>query len=665
MRSPSWLKLVFVVALFIVLAGFTLPGGWVVAAVMAVTILLAALGVRYRSRWAGRLLLVALPLGLAFLISAGFELPHLLLALPVAFALLAVALRHAGCRSIVSYVFFCRFAMINGLLLVLLALVGWTGRPAGFAPLIVNLFEVETSAGMVLVVFLTVLVGAAVVFSGLLITRSSVAFLDAELPGRRGFDAAWWCFGLLGVIATVAALLRRSPHGPELAPWGAALCGLVAGVLVVVAGRMAALYLARPEVVPNAISRWAARKKIRMGFDLMRQVDERLGAAPQRWRRGYLDERGRLDRGHLFAAVTGGLVLLVYLAGYRVLDPGGGFAPPAMSYVLLLLLLTSCALPLLSFFLDRFRIPTTFALLGLSAVFYAVNDIDHYYSLASAAVGSEPVLAAGMSIPAAAEDDALNAFEARLDRAQEKEPGRPPLVVAVTASGGGITASLWTTLVLSELHRQFPELTDSVHLVSTVSGGSVGAMYFVDALDPQASQRGELQARLDEAVRKAGTSSLSATAWGLVYPDLLRLLGVVPHPERDRGWAQEDAWRRTLRPEKDSHSVPTLDDWRQPVLEGSIPLVIFNATVCETGQRFLLSPLRLKTRNDCGAEPCSDSFAAVSPWSLYDSQRMPVVTAARLSATFPFVSPIARPIQHDGLEDHLAYHVADGGYYDN
>ena len=39
-----------------------------------------------------------------------------------------------------------------------------------------------------------------------------------------------------------------------------------------------------------------------------------------------------------------------------------------------------------------------------------------------------------------------------------------------------------------------------------------------------------------------------------------------------------------------------------------------------------------------------------------------MVSAARLSSTFPFVSPIARARVSDGT---TAYHVADGGYYDN
>ena len=44
----------------------------------------------------------------------------------------------------------------------------------------------------------------------------------------------------------------------------------------------------------------------------------------------------------------------------------------------------------------------------------------------------------------------------------------------------------------------------------------------------------------------------------------------------------------------------------------------------------------------------------------------PPTTAARLSATFPFISPIARPARTIGAVDEKhAYHLADGGYYDN
>lgn len=53
------------------------------------------------------------------------------------------------------------------------------------------------------------------------------------------------------------------------------------------------------------------------------------------------------------------------------------------------------------------------------------------------------------------------------------------------------------------------------------------------------------------------------------------------------------------------------------------------------------------------------------PDSLYENADIKIVTAARLSATFPYVTPVSRA---DKLPTGAAvrpYHIADGGYYDN
>ena len=55
-------------------------------------------------------------------------------------------------------------------------------------------------------------------------------------------------------------------------------------------------------------------------------------------------------------------------------------------------------------------------------------------------------------------------------------------------------------------------------------------------------------------------------------------------------------------------------------------------------------------------------LAARTHFTLFGEHDLPIVSAARLSATFPFVSPIARARADD---QRTAYHVADGGYYDN
>ena len=191
--------------------------------------------------------------------------------------------------------------------------------------------------------------------------------------------------------------------------------------------------------------------------------------------------------------------------------------------------------------------------------------------------------------------------------------------VLVCASGGGIAAAAWTAQVLSALDRQNPRRFSSAFaFFSGASGGSVGGLQFLAAC------------RSDEgcaaAFDRASRSSLDAVAWGVVGPDLLR--AVVPFAgtalgEVGPGWALDQAWDpgRILR--------APISSWAgQPALS-------FNTTVVETGEGLSLSNI--------------DFGSPVNP---------ALVSSARLSASFPFVTPTPKV-------DSLGLHLADGGYYDN
>jgi hypothetical protein len=97
-----------------------------------------------------------------------------------------------------------------------------------------------------------------------------------------------------------------------------------------------------------------------------------------------------------------------------------------------------------------------------------------------------------------------------------------------------------------------------------------------------------------------------------------------------------------------------LNEWRQGVQQGWRPAVIFNATLVESGEPLLLATTNLLQKNQIEG-PQRKTFA-----QLFPNNDIPVVTAVRLAATFPFATPAARAIA-DGPQ----YHVVDGGYYDN
>lgn len=208
----------------------------------------------------------------------------------------------------------------------------------------------------------------------------------------------------------------------------------------------------------------------------------------------------------------------------------------------------------------------------------------------------------------------------------------------MTAAGGGIHLAAWTAKVLTELSK-LPGFAERVRLVSSVSGGSVGALYWLQTLFEGTS-------RPIDVMKAATRSSLDSVAWGLLYADFIRLLLPILPDSFDRGWALERAW------ERDWNFPPRLSDWREKVRTGEMPAVLFNTTAVQTGERITIPTTDLDP-----IRPGVDvrrTFYEIHP----DLDLSPL-TAARLSATFPFVSPAARADRGEIV------HFVDGGYFDN
>jgi hypothetical protein len=93
--------------------------------------------------------------------------------------------------------------------------------------------------------------------------------------------------------------------------------------------------------------------------------------------------------------------------------------------------------------------------------------------------------------------------------------------------------------------------------------------------------------------------------------------------------------------------------------DGRCPQVIMNAVGVENGRRFLFSSGMDQASSSNANETTSRRFDFIGTYPHLD---VPLVTAARMSATFPFVSPIARV---DDAPEEVRDHFADGGYFDN
>jgi hypothetical protein len=243
------------------------------------------------------------------------------------------------------------------------------------------------------------------------------------------------------------------------------------------------------------------------------------------------------------------------------------------------------------------------------------------------------------------------------------------VAVVVAATGGGIQASAWAARVLAGIQHDSVACRTgfdrALVAISAVSGGSAGAMFFLDAYDPATGALPPMSDIDSEpSVKAAEASSLDEVAFGLAYPDLVWtvapfLKGIDFKPASlwngrnltaDRGTALEDAWKRTP-----SLGTATLLSWRDDTAGAKRPAVMFNATVVETGQRMVLGSTTVAK-----AERRSPLLDFREQYGDID---LLIATAARLSATFPYVSPPARVKRRGVFEN--AVHLVDGGYYDN
>ena len=289
-------------------------------------------------------------------------------------------------------------------------------------------------------------------------------------------------------------------------------------------------------------------------------------------------------------------------------------------------------------------------------------------------------------------------------------------MVVVTASGGGIQASAWTAKVLANMDAECSAFSESIGLVSGVSGGSVGSMYYLGKRGFRKNSKNEeprppvcmsIAPKTRDAIQKAASdSSLEAIGWGLAFPDLARMvpgLNLKVGKEDDRGLALESQWWTRLgrqrlsnqsgesEAEKAQEETSMMRELRMRDLlpatnQGLVPPVIFNATTVETGQRtmiatFATNPDATSTKTSTNmieyeriSKPI-DFFGFYEPLFLNPLDVNPrVSTAVRLSSSYAYVTPVARPtLPSDLLNPNVTglmkrranYHLCDGGYSEN
>lgn len=303
--------------------------------------------------------------------------------------------------------------------------------------------------------------------------------------------------------------------------------------------------------------------------------------------------------------------------------------------------------------------------------------------------------------------DILAAMNARWQQATGRGDTRPKIVL-IAVSGGGIRSATWTTLMLEKLEAEMPGTGDRaafrnhVRIITGASGGMVGGTLYAADFDRTWPDRGSPAALpADEELGLgllsgiAAEQSLLPTIQTAVVRDFSLNLLVAPGlpVNYDRGQSLEDKWMLNARdrgygpPGRTAADLAalrtagkrlspfnrTFADLYEQERQGLRPSLIFSPMLVEDSRRLLISNLDLgKLAVAVGpvvrtpAEGVSRVDGEYSRSGLEFFKLFPkahsqfqVGTAARMSATFPVISPAV------SLPTVPPRRVVDAGYFDN
>jgi len=240
-----------------------------------------------------------------------------------------------------------------------------------------------------------------------------------------------------------------------------------------------------------------------------------------------------------------------------------------------------------------------------------------------------------------------------------------PKMVFLCASGGGKRASLWTLNALQTADSLSGEnLMKHSVLITGASGGLIGASYFRELklreqkgepINPYASMHRE----------KISTDNLNPLIFSLLANDLFVGLTKFEYAgkayTRDRAFTFEDQLNQITEGLMDK----PIRDYLKDEKEGNIPMVILTPTVINDGRKLYIASRPVSFMNS-EIENYKDYYQAkVSGIDFHrffkeqDSEDLRFLSALRMSATFPYITP------NTTLPTNPPIQIMDAGISDN
>ncbi|EKB49555.1 patatin-like phospholipase family protein [Cecembia lonarensis] len=222
--------------------------------------------------------------------------------------------------------------------------------------------------------------------------------------------------------------------------------------------------------------------------------------------------------------------------------------------------------------------------------------------------------------------------------------GSKPKMVFITVSGGGQRAALWSLKVLQDAHFVTGNrLFEHTQLITGASGGLIGAAVFREIYlqsldDPSISVKDERY--LDQI----SSDNLNPIIFTLLVNDLLFRNQYFDYNGRrylkDRGYAFENQLNINMQGILDK----PLSAYREPEFRSLIPMLPVTPLVTNDGRKLYIAPYPISyfgvsNKRVEGLNEKSQGIDFQRFYSRHDALSLRFITALRMGATFPFITP--------------------------
>ncbi|OFY85088.1 MAG: hypothetical protein A3F72_04905 [Bacteroidetes bacterium RIFCSPLOWO2_12_FULL_35_15] len=245
------------------------------------------------------------------------------------------------------------------------------------------------------------------------------------------------------------------------------------------------------------------------------------------------------------------------------------------------------------------------------------------------------------------------------------EPLKKPKLVFINTSGGGLRSSLWTFYTMQYVDSLLNgKLMSQIQLITGSSGGMIGAAYIRELYLQKQKQKiksyygPEYLDNISKDILNPIAFRIATTEW--LFPMQSFIVDGKKYP-KDRGYSMEQ------KLEENTNNIfnKRLSDYQLPEANAYIPMMIFSPSIVNDGRKLIISPQHVSyiTQNS-RAEKVSynklfDAVEYLRFFEKQDASKTLFTSVLRMSATFPYISPVVSLPSEPRIE------ILDAGLRDN